>query len=117
MVKAGSRVLVAASIVFAGLAYAQDDVCVIFGVCEEPPVVDEPVVDDPVVDDPVVDEPVVDEPVVDEPVVDEPVVDEPVVDEPPVTESECGAPLPASARGQERGAKGIARANEARCAQ
>ena len=107
MVKAGSRVLVAASIVFAGLAYAQDDVCVIFGVCEEPPVVDEPVVDDPVVDDPVVDEPVV----------DEPVVDEPVVDEPPVTESECGAPLPASARGQERGAKGIARANEARCAQ
>jgi len=100
-VRAGSRVLVAASILFAGLAYAQDDVCVIFGVCEDPPVVDEPVVD---------------EPVVDEPVVDEPVVDQPVVDQPPVTESACGAPLPASARGQERGAKGIARANEARCA-
>ncbi|HZL92788.1 MAG TPA: hypothetical protein VFB99_04060 [Vicinamibacterales bacterium] len=108
--------LVAASIVFAGLAYAQDDVCVIFGVCEEPPVVDEPVVDEPVVD-----EPVVDEPVVDEPVVDEPVVDEPVVDEPPVTELGCGAPLAlpanASVKGKAQGAQGIERANEARCAQ
>lgn len=113
MVKAGSRVLVAASIVFAGLAYAQDDVCVIFGVCEEPPVVDEPVVDDPVVDEPVIDEPV------DEPVVDDPVVDEPVVDEPSVTEPECSAslalPANASAQGRTASAKGIARANEARC--
>lgn len=113
MVRAGSRVLVAASILFAGLAYAQDDVCVVF------PELCGPVVEDPVVDDPVVDEPVVDEPVIDDPVVDEPVVDEPVVDVPPVEESGCGAPLAlpanASVQGKARSATGIARANEARC--
>jgi hypothetical protein len=106
MVRVGSGILVAAIIGFAGPAYAQDDVCVIFGICEDPVVEEPPVVDDPVVDDPVA---------------EEPPAEDPVVEEPPVAASPCPVllvlPANASAEGKARSADGIARANEVRCAQ